>query len=125
MKMRVRSNSVRFRLTKTEVAAMQGCGECSEYVRFPDGGCLAYSLIASESASVQAEFELGSVKIRVPRREVLEWSGTEAVGIYSTVESNGIALDVIVEKDFQCLDADTLEDQSDMFSNPMAGALSC
>jgi hypothetical protein len=39
MKMRLRSNSVRFRLTKTEVAAMQESGECSESILFPNGTC--------------------------------------------------------------------------------------
>jgi hypothetical protein len=72
-----------------------------------------------------AKFEQCSVKISVPRQEVLAWSATDAVGIYGTVEANGVALHVMIEKDFQCLDMDTQEDQSDVFSNPMAGVLTC
>jgi hypothetical protein len=89
MKLRVRFNSVRLRLTK-----------------FPGGASLAYSLPVSESPIVHAEFEQGAVKI-------VEWSTTDAVGIYATVDASGS-----IEKDFECLDLSTQEDQSDMFANP-------
>jgi hypothetical protein len=125
MKMRLRSNSVRFRLTKTEVATMQDLGECSESILFPNGTCLAYSLLASECPAVQAEFEKGTVKIRVPRQDILAWSTTETPGIYATVEDKGVALRISVEKDFRCLDSGSDEDQSDMFSNPADGKLTC
>jgi hypothetical protein len=124
MKLRVRSNSVRLRLTQTEVSRVQKLGECAEVISFPGGAYLAYSLHASECDAVRAEFERCTVKIYVPRKEILEWSTTQAVGIYATVEAEGVALRVLIEKDFRCLDK-THEDQSDMFSNPNAESVSC
>jgi hypothetical protein len=125
MKLRVRFNSVRFRLTKTEVSTLQGFGECSELIKFPGGACLAYSLKVSEDSDVHAAFEQGTVKISVPQKDIHAWSTTDAVGIYATVDAAGEKLGISVEKDFQCLDLSTLEDQSDMFSNPATGSLSC
>ncbi len=125
MKLRVRFNSVRLRLTKTEVSRLRGVGECTEFIRFPGGASLAYSLQAAECPAVDAEFKEGAVRIRVPRKDVLAWSATDAVGIYATVDAAGAALQVSVEKDFQCLDMSTLEDQSDMFENPAVGTVTC
>jgi len=124
MKLRVGSNSVRLRLTQTEVAKLQDQGECSESVLFPGGACLGYSLQASDCAAVEAKFEQSTVKIAVPRQEIKKWSSTSAVGIYATVDAAGVALKVLIEKDFRCLD-NTQEDQSDMFAHPGAGKLSC
>jgi hypothetical protein len=122
MKLRVRSNSFRLRLTKTEVSTLRCQGECAELIKFPGGASLAYSLHASESAAVHAEFEAGAVRIKVPRQDIAQWSTTDAVGIYATVDASGEALHVSIEKDFQCLDLSTHEDQSDMFANPTTGS---
>ncbi len=122
MKLRVRFNSVRLRLTKTEVSTLQCQGECAELIKFPGGASLAYSLRASDSPAVHAEFEQGTVKIKVPRQDIAKWSGTDAVGIYATVDASGETLHVSIEKDFQCLDLSTQEDQSDMFANPSTGS---
>ena len=104
---------------------MQESGECSESIVFPNGTCLAYSLLASECPAVQADFEQGTVTIRVPRQHIQAWSTTETPGIYATVDDKGVALRISVEKDFRCLDSDSGEDQSDMFSNPSDGKLTC
>ncbi len=88
MKLRIRFNSVRLRLTKTEVSTLECHGECAELIKFPGGASLAYSLHASESPAVHAEFEQGTVKIEVPRQDVVKWYSTDAVGIYATVDAS-------------------------------------
>jgi len=121
MKLRVRGNSLRFRLTQKEVDRLIAEGTVGECVRFSpsDTDRLRYTLEASETAlTVSAKFGRGEVLVTVPAWRAAEWAKTDAVGITSTQAiGDGADLHIAVEKDFRCLQPRTDEDESDNFPN--------
>jgi len=127
MKLRVRHNSVRFRLGQSEVEALNRSGECREAILFPGGAKLEYVLLASGSGNgqIRASFSDGVVAVTVPRDQVVSWHGSDQVGITADIDlEQGRKLSILIEKDFRCIDERPDEDQSDTFANPL-GALSC
>jgi hypothetical protein len=126
MKLRVRHNSIRFRLGQSDVERLRSLGCCGETILFPGGARLEYLLLASESSRVQVTFADSVVSIAVPEGELADWHASNRVGISATVEVDSAQeLEVLIEKDFQCLDPRVLEDQSDGFENPLTAHLSC
>jgi len=72
--------------------------------------------------AVMASFEDGRIIVRVPNALMRQWVETEQVGMESIqVGSAGRALKILIEKDFECVDAANNESQEDTFPNPLAG----
>jgi len=124
MKLRIRGESLRFRLTQSEVASLHEQGCCQESVTLGVEGVprLAYRVETSEGNEPGLRFTSGSdtvVTVLLPREQVAAWAGTDGeVGIYFTT---AWATKVAIEKDFRCLDEARDEDESDNFVNPNAG----
>jgi hypothetical protein len=126
MKLRVRHNSIRFRLAQSDVHNLRISGRCGETILFPGGSRLEYVLLASRTRKVGAVFSEGVVSISVPEDQLTAWHSSSQVGISAAVEVYpGMELEVLVEKDFRCLDVSVLEDQSDMFENPLDAHVVC
>lgn len=120
MKIRIRGNSVRYRLTRTEVDTFCKNGVYSEQTQF-DTHTFTYMLRAKEGATaLQASFEAGTITLYLPAEECKVWADSPKVGYENTVQlKNGNELYLLVEKDFVCMD-ETVEDQSDNYPNPKA-----
>lgn len=120
MKIRIKGNSVRFRLTKTEVETFCKTGSFSEKTSFNEG-VFAYQVVAKDDIeALQADFRDGSITLFLPKSETFIWAEGERVGYENTVElGNGEKLHLLLEKDFVCMD-ETAEDQSDNYPNPKA-----
>jgi len=122
MKLRIRDNSIRLRLTRGEVDALRADGLVKGRTEFPAGPEFGYAL-ESSPASVQPEafFSDRSMTIRVPEAMALAWASSEQVSIQGeqTLDDGGL-LSILVEKDFTCLAPREGEDESDMFPNPQA-----
>ena len=56
MKLRVRHNSIRFRLPQSDVRDLRNFGRCRETILFPGGGRLAYVLLASRADEMSVGF---------------------------------------------------------------------
>jgi len=119
MKIRIRGNSIRYRLTRTDVSRMGTEGAVEETTRFPDGAQFHYRLErAADSRELQASFTGNRITLFIPRVLVEEWTNSETIGFRQHVPlPDGSELLLLVEKDFACLDH-TLEDQSDNYPNP-------
>lgn len=118
MKIRIKGNSVRLRLTKTEVETFAREGHYMETTRFGQKH-LTYVLKAKPGITqLKASFEHDTITIYFPQEETSLWAKGTRVG-YSNQEdwNNPSALSILVEKDFTCLD-NTVEDQSDNYPNP-------
>ncbi len=118
MKIRIKGNSIRLRLTKSEVAAFCDKGQCQESVIFGNR-TLTYALLAKEGIeTLEATYLADTITVYM-RRDIKDtWFTSDRVG-YST-EAEGKTsgqLSILVEKDFTCMD-DSLEDQSDNYPNP-------
>ncbi|HLJ46821.1 MAG TPA: hypothetical protein VKU01_12470 [Bryobacteraceae bacterium] len=112
MKLRISGDSIRLRLSRSEVARFVASGEVEDSVHFGGGGELTYRLQAAASAEQpRATFDNGHIAVIVPQTDAQKWATTDQVGI----EGDGI----VVEKDFQCMHGDKERD-ADAFPNPMA-----
>ena len=127
MKLRIRDNSVRLRLTRGEVDTLRDDGVVQARTAFPGGSEFQYMVESSPAIVNPGAFLSGStVTVRLPESAVLAWANSEQVSIVGEQQhKNGDKLDILVEKDFACLAPREGEDESDMFPHPAAGEGEC
>lgn len=123
MKLRIRDNTIRLRLTQTEVDRIRQNGIVEARTLFPGGHVLTYVLESSPASVTPAAFYTEhTISVRLPEAMVLAWATTEQVGIeYRQVLVDGSELHVLVEKDFACLTHREGDDDVDTFPHPEAG----
>lgn len=124
MKLRIRDNSLRLRLTRTEVDTLRDEGVVQSRTAFPGGRELCYEVESSPaSVSPGAFLSNTTVTVRLPESAVRAWANSEQVSIEGELQhTNGEQLGILVEKDFACLAPREGEDESDMFPHPAAGS---
>lgn len=115
MKLRIRGDSLRLRLTRSEVRALRETGSVIETIHFGPSA-LHYELRSAEVDAPIAEFDGSQVVVSLPRARANAWADGDEVGIAAT--QGGLAL--LIEKDFQCLAPRKGEDDSDTFPHPGA-----
>jgi len=111
MKVRIKGNSVRYRLSISDINRFGRDGYIEEIVDF-GASQLTYALQKSTALSLWAEFTNNKIIIFMPSDWAEEWIDTDRVGF----DQKG-PLYLLVEKDFQCID-NVAEDQSDNYPNP-------
>jgi hypothetical protein len=124
MKLRLRQNSVRLRLTRSEVQRLAEGQAIEESVAFAPAAAtnLRYLVRSAEGLPGGiASFQAGCVAVELPASQVTSWATGTEEGIYF---DTAWGLKVAVEKDFKCLDPRTEEDESDAFDHP-GGASHC
>ncbi|MEZ4970527.1 MAG: hypothetical protein R2814_12900 [Flavobacteriaceae bacterium] len=120
MKIRIQGNSVRFRLSRSEVRSLQKKGHFTEQTAF-NGQNFIYAVATKANITgLQAEFQRNTITLFLPRSESLKWPDSDRVGYANEmVLKDGQILSLLLEKDFICLDG-RMEDQSDNYPNPAA-----
>ena len=117
MKLRIKGNSLRIRLTKTEVNKLAGTGYLEEQTGFP-GNQFIYALQRTDAAVLSATFESNRITMFVPDSFTKDWPVNDIVGLDAKMPLPADEfLYLLIEKDFVCLDH-TTEDQSDNYENP-------
>ena len=118
MKLRIKGNSLRLRLTRSEVEKFCSSGYLEERISFGTGELL-YSLKSSEKVQeISAGFSGSMISVIMPLSLITNWHSNEIVGFDSYLRvSDKENLYILIEKDFQCLES-TAEDQSDNYENP-------
>ena len=127
MKLRIRDNSIRLRLSQTEVLTIRGEGIVGGKIVFAAGSKLIYC-IESSPACVDpvAQFDKGEISVRLPESMVVDWADSDEVSIAARqLLDDGSHLDILVEKDFACLTPREGEDESDLFAHPEDGKAGC
>ena len=114
MKLRIKNNSIRFRLTKSDVSQLATTGSLQDGVSF-GASMLEFAVNVTNSDVLWATFAENKVTLLLPQQMVTELTETNRVGFEGT--ENGLHL--LVEKDFTCLE-NVAEDQSDNYPNPLA-----
>jgi hypothetical protein len=119
MKLRIRGNSLRLRLSQTELAELERHGSVAETVRFPGSETLSYRVEVTPDGPVGAALSGHEIRVRLPADAVRRWRDPDEVSIRAEqpLEGGG-ALKILVEKDFTCLTPREGEDDSDLFPNP-------
>ncbi len=119
MKIRIRGNSIRLRLTKSEVEQFGKDGKVTERTNL-GSSAFVYKLAKYDGEEMSAGFEQGEMTIYIPQQIAQDWVTKEIVGFDHLIKhDNGEELYILLEKDFKCLDQ-TAEDQSDNYENPLA-----
>jgi hypothetical protein len=120
MKLRIQGNSLRLRLSQSEVSQFSKTGFVEDSVQFGPGANFAYTLESSSNLPApRASFQNGWLKIQVPAAVGAEWFTTDRVGISADQPlESGKHLAILIEKDFQCLHGDEQRDP-DAYPNPL------
>lgn len=120
MKIRIKGNSIRYRLTKSEVETFCKTGFFEESTDF-DNVTFKYALKAKVGITMlDAKFEANTITLFLEKSKSDDWFKTDEIGFkHSILSKNGTELSLLLEKDFVCMD-ETTEDQSDNYPNPKA-----
>lgn len=128
MKLRIKDNSIRLRLTKSEVANLKDHKKVSATTKFGFGSAevLEYCLeIDPRASNIEAHFDGSKILIKLPQNLASEWTSSERVALmHEQKVSYEQSLKILIEKDFFCLKPrqNEVEDESDMYTNPSVGA---
>ena len=127
MKLRIRDNSIRLRLTQSEVDTVKTVGLVGASVQFSGGARLLYCIESSPACvDPAARFQGDELSVRLPESLVIQWATTEQVSIAAEQAlDDGGFLKILVEKDFACLAPREGEDESDMHPHPEQGLADC
>ena len=125
MKLRIKGNSMRLRVSPSEMKRLLSDGRIEEIIRFgsePDAK-LTYALEqAASNEQIAVRYRPQEVTVVLSTQNVRNWAEGDEVGVYGVLEvGNGQQLSVVVEKDFACLDRD--EGNEDTFANPKSAQL--
>lgn len=120
MKLRVRGDSIRLRLTQAEVAAIGEGRRVEERTSFGPNASFVYALgVGGPGANLTAKLEGSSIEVLVPSDIAPVWASDDSVAIEGAQDAgDGRTLRILVEKDFACLTKRPHEDDTDAFPNP-------
>src|SRR5262249_23981976 len=113
MKLRLYNDSLRLRLSQSEVAQFEEAGRVESAVPFQSGRSLIYSIAAAAVAELSATLNDGRMAVLVPKPMARIWLSPDQTGM----ENSSSTPRILIEKDFQCLHRST-EEVADGFPNP-------
>lgn len=127
MKLRIRDNSIRLRLSQSEVATIRSVGIVGGKVTFAADSRLVYCLESSPACvDPAARFADGELLVRLPEAIVIQWADSDEISIEATQSlDDGDSLKILIEKDFACLTPREEEDESDLYPHPQEGGTNC
>lgn len=118
MKIRIKGNSIRFRLTQSEVKSLSEKGEIYDSTNFGNTQFSYGVVLNSTTTNLMASFSNNRIILEMPKPLGISWFENDIITYEHTLETTkGESLYLLLEKDFTCLD-NTLEDQSDNYPNP-------
>jgi hypothetical protein len=120
MKLRIKGNSIRFRLLRGEVQTLLDKGFISDETRFSPEKSLYYGLVVSADAGeIEAKFAADRITVILPKALAAHWTESDNIGISA---SQG-ELAILIEKDLVCHGRPGDPDNADAFlPAPPAGA---
>ena len=121
MKLRIRGNSIRFRLSQTEMVQLVENGTVHDSVEFSPDARLDYRVEARPVESLKAGFTAQGIQVTIPTAMVQRWAEPEEVAIRGEQPvTDDKFLSILLEKDFVCLTPRDGEEDADSFPNPAA-----
>jgi len=126
MKLRIKGNSLRVRVSRSEVTRLLA-GDClEETIHFAPETSAKFTYALRQEASLSrpaVRYTENRIVILMPTDQAIAWGVTDQVGIAENISLGNLgALGLLIEKDFACLDRSE-EDNEDTFPNPNAGAV--
>ena len=120
VKIRIRENSIRYRLSRSEVDAFAKEGHIENKTDFGFADFVYGIQVLDGIDSLAATYIGNKLTLFVPLTMQKEWTSTDKVGFDSIMNTGpGKTLSLLLEKDWACIDKSD-EDQSDNFENPVS-----
>jgi hypothetical protein len=140
MKLRLYNNSVRFRLTQSEVKRLAGGERLAETLALPSDfqnnsqqqACFVYAMESTSpeapaNAITLAPSRGNEIRVLVPQATLERWAASDEVGLYAEQRIQGhvqgssnqqASIRIIIEKDFRCIDGEPDEFEADRYPHP-------
>lgn len=118
MKLRIRGNTLRLRLTRSEVDEFAASGRIADKIGFGGERALVYAIERTAAEAVSAVFDGAEIKVCIPAELADTWTKTDQVGFEAVYRAGAVELEILVEKDFACLTPRANEDTADNFPHP-------
>jgi hypothetical protein len=126
MKLRIKGNSLRLRISRSEIAKLLEGDFLEDTIRFAPAANarFGYSLRIDPSVTAPTvRYTENRVEILLPADRARIWGVSNEVGIAEDISFGDLGtLALLIEKDFACLDRSE-EDNEDTFPNPNAGTM--
>lgn len=120
MKLRIKDNTLRLRVSRSDLARLMATGRIESTIHFTGvaGEKWTYALETNQETDVPSlEYKMAEVTVIIPAPQAKVWSDTDQVGIYASRDLGmGERLELLIEKDFACLDLSDA-DNDDTFPN--------
>lgn len=118
MKLRIRGDSIRLRLTQSEVKRLAEDGRVEESTHFGPDERFTYAIAFGGGDTLSATLSARGIEVTVPGDVARAWATGDSVGLEGARElGEGKTLRILVEKDFACLTKRPNEDDADAFPN--------
>jgi hypothetical protein len=120
MKLRIKGNSLRLRVSPSEVEHLLSAGRIEEIIHFSQepNAKLTYALEQTPSKlEISVCYRPQEITVVLSTESARKWAEGEQVGIYGSFEVGSDQLTLAVEKDFACLDGNDASNE-DTFVNP-------
>jgi hypothetical protein len=125
MKLRIKGNSLRLRVSPSEMEQLLRSGRVEETIYFgmENDAKLTYALEHSaEAETMTVQYRPQEVTVVISSREARNWAEGKSVGLYGETASGHGPLELSIEKDFACLDKEQAEN-ADTFPHPKQGVV--
>ena len=100
MQVRIRGNSIRFRVSKTDLAKLADTGRIEATVRFSSERTLSYGIEVRPTGAVTAVFDGASINVTLPKSRLDLWLRPDEVSVEgSQPTGGGKVLQIVLEKD--------------------------
>lgn len=125
MKLRLRGNSIRLRLTQKEVNALAQGQDVRETTALAPGHFLEFGIHPSTADRVQISPTPHGFFVIAPQNVLDQWAASDDEGFEASVAvSESDTTHILIQKDFACLKPRGEEDR-DTFAHPNAGTQEC
>ncbi len=115
MKIRIKDDTVRFRLSEPEVNRLAAGDPVKSQTHFP-GNILQVEILPAITTDIH--FANNTILLKMDKIVIAEWATTDRVSVeLNLAGSSGRTLGVLIEKDFKCLTRDP-EEEKDLYPNP-------
>ena len=125
MKLRITGNSLRLRISPSEMTRLLEAGRIEEAVYFGAGEDASFTYALEhgpQTSATTVKYTPRELTVMVASQEAQRWADGQDVGLYGETSTSRGPLQIAVEKDFACLDKDDAAN-ADTFPNPNQGAV--
>ncbi len=125
MKLRIQGNSLRLRVTPSEMSRLLENRRIEETIYFAplENARLTYAIEHSRGdSSIALRWAPQEVVVVIPSDMARSWARSADAGLYAALDTPHGVLELAVEKDFACLDKSDAENV-DTYPNPRQGTI--